>query len=348
MLVIFHHPYHLISLLVPLFVSLIFLVLFPSVNGGETIEVFIYDQGRSQLPTALEALPELSVVVTSSETAVFAALNEEATVGLVIPAGFDTAVANNQSPELTVYLNSEARSSSVAEAQRLLVETIGALRDPQPAAAIIWTERQPGAAYLTPFSLEDFLFTNMALLSMAVVGISLLPQLLHKEQEQGAFQALIATPVTLIDSVVGKLIAATLLTWLVVGIISVVHDGWRGNTAVTAVALLLGSLFVLGTGALMGLSLNIKSRGKAVGSVLVLLLSMPSWFATAPLSTLPDAAVIFLRLIPTHYFVMTLNHSLADQSWQAAGSSLIILALCTVAVYLLVGWRLSHHHRVRI
>lgn len=346
LLTILYHPYHLISLLVPLFISIVFLFLIPSLDSLETIEVVLFDAGSSLLPEALETIPELSITRVGSATAVSQALNDQATAGLVIPEGFDTAVATGQSPELTIYLNSGARSSNIAQAQRLLAETIASLRNPAPAAQITWAEQQPHGAVPGFPSIENYLFTAMILLSIALVGCSLLPQLLHEEQEKGALQALNASPVTLTDSVLGKLIACLLLTWLLVGIISLIHQGGDGHWQITAVAILLCSFLVLGIGLFFSLVLPKKSRGKATYSVAILLLAIPSWFAVSPIDRLPDLVAFLLRLIPTHYFVTALDYSLAGQSWQAAGSSLLILAACTAVVYLLVGWRLSRHSRV--
>ena len=341
---VLYHPYHLISLLIPLFMSIVLLFLIPSLDSLDTIEIVLFDEGNSQLPAVLDAQPEVSVRLVGTETAVFEGLSEQATVGLIIPQGFDTAVASNRSPQLTVYLNSEARSSNIAEAKRLLVETIASLREPAPAAQITWTEQQPGETGPNSFSIESYLFTTMVLLSIAIVGTSILPQLLQEEREQGALLSLVATPVTLIDSMLGKLIASLLLTWLLVGFVLVIHRGWQGNRAITAVAILLCSFLVLGIGLLFGLMLDKKSRSKATGSVLILLLAMPSWFSVSPIDRLPDAVALILRLIPTQYFVTTLNFSLAGQSWQAASSSLIILGLSTAVVYLFVGWRLSQNN----
>ena len=343
LITIVYQPAMLISLLIPPFMAVVFLLFTTSINSAETIEFVVYDQGDSRLPTALETIPESSLTLVSSESAVFDTLNEKGTIGFVIPSDFDTAVTNNQSPELTVYLNSEARSSVVARAQRLLVENIATLRDSAPAAQINWTEQQPGEIDWASFSLQDYLFVTLVLLSMAIAGCGLLPELLAVEQNQNAVQAVVATPATLTDLLLGKTVACLLLTWLVIGAVSLVHNGWHGNWVITAVAIFLCSLFIIGIGLLLGLVVVKKNRIKAIASLIILLLAMPSWFAFTSLNALPSVASTLLRLLPTHYFVNALNQALADQPFTAALGSLGILVLATAVVYLLIGWRLSRN-----
>lgn len=90
---ILHHPYHLISLLMPLFVSLVFLVLLPTLSGNDTIRVLVYDAGSSQLPDRLALLENVAVERVESETAVLEQLKGDVVAGVVLPQGFDTAVA---------------------------------------------------------------------------------------------------------------------------------------------------------------------------------------------------------------------------------------------------------------
>jgi len=343
---ILYHPYHFISLLIPLFVSFIFLFLIPTLDSLDGIEVVVFDAGHSELPTALQSVSELSVTVVEAETAVFQAINDEATVGLIIPAEFDTAVAANKSPEITIYLNSEARSSNVARAQRLLVEAISTLRNPAPAAHITWTEQQPESTIPGPVSTDTYLFTTLVLLSIAIIGCSILPHLLNEEQEHGALQALLASPATLFDLVMGKLLACLLLALLLASAVSFIHRGWQGHWQITAVAIFLCSFLILGIGMLFGLGQDKRSRGKSAASIAILVLSVPSWFAITPIDRLPDIVAFFLRLIPTQYFVTTLNYSLSGQPWRAVGGSLLTLTVYTAVIYLLIGWRLSRKPNV--
>ena len=335
---ILNHPYHVISLVIPLFVSLVFLVLMPSLNGIDTIRVVLYDQGNSELPARLATLEDVSIERVGSETAVLNELTGDVVAGIILPSDFDTAVANGASPPLTIYLNSEARSSSVAEFQRLFVEETAAMRDPVPAAAIDWEERQPGGNELTPFSIESFLFITLALLSTGIVTCSTLPHLLHEERENGTWQALLNSPASQADLLIGKGVSAFSLTMIVVLIVALLNEGFVGSWGITVLAIMLTTLFMIGLGLLLGLLMH-KNPAKAVTSMVVMIAALPSWFSATSLESLTPTTRFVLRAIPTQHMVEALNQSLNGRSWAAAGSSLLILLAWTVAIYLALVWQ---------
>lgn len=338
MLTILHHPYHLISLLMPLFVSVVFLFLIPTLDRIDTIEVVIIDQGSSSLPAALAALPDLSIIEVDSETTLFEAVDNQATAGFIIPAGFDTAVANGQAPELTVYLNSEARSSSIAKFQRYFVEETAALRDPSPPARINWQDRHPGDSTTPEFATSGFLFTTLILLSVSIITCSTIPHLVQEEREQGTLQAVLASPASLVDSLIGKGLTAFILTMSLALIVSLMNDGFVGNWPLTAAAIVSVTLFMIGLGLFLGLNMH-KNRIKAVATAVVMIAALPSWFAITPIESLAPIPALILRAIPTQYFVAALKQSLNGQPWSSAAADLLIIFVWAVVIYLLLGWK---------
>lgn len=336
---ILNHPYHLISLFVPLFVSLVFLVLMPALSSSDTIRVLIYDEGSSKLPDQLALLEDMEIERVGTATAVLEQLTGDVVAGIVLPSGFDTAVSNGRSPELTIYLNSEARSSSIAKFQRFFVEETAALRDPAPAVQLNWEARQPGSNEMVPFSIEKFLFTTMALLTTGVVTCSTLPHLLHEEKENGTLHALLSSPATQADILMGKGISTFTLTMIVILVVSLLNQGFVGSWSITLTAIMLTTLFMIGLGLLLGLLMH-KNQVKAAASIAVLVITMPSWFSATTIESLAPVTRLILRLIPTQYMVEALNHSLNGRSWAASGSSLLILLTWTVGIYLVLVWQL--------
>jgi ABC-2 type transport system permease protein len=337
---ILNHPYHLISLFLPLFISLVFLVLMPALFDNDTIRVVIYDEGSSQLPEQLAMLEDMEIERVGSATAVMERLTGEVVAGIVLPAGFDTAVTNGSSPELTIYLNSDARSSSIAKFQRFFVEETAALRDPAPAAQISWKPHQPGGSEMVPFSLENFLFTTMALLTTGIVTCSSLPHLLHEEKENGTLQALLSSPATQADVLMGKGVSAFTLTMLVILSVSLLNQGFVGSWSITLTAIMLTTLFMIGLGLLLGLLMH-NNQAKAATSIAVLVAAMPSWFSTTSLESLAPATRFILRAIPTQHMVEALNHSLNGRSWAVASSSVLILLAWAVGIHLILAWHLQ-------
>jgi len=339
---ILNHPYHLISLFVPLFVSLVFLVLMPALFNNDTIRVLIYDEGNSKLPEQLALLEDMEIERVGSATAVLDQLTGDVVAGIVLPAGFDTAVANGRSPELTIYLNSDARSSSIAEFQRFFVEETATLRDPAPAAQINWDPRQPGGNEMVPFSIEKFIFTTMVLLTTGIVTCGNLPPLLQEEKENGTLQALLSSPASQADVLMGKGVSAFALTMIVVLLVALLNQGFVGSWGITLSAITLTTLFMIGLGLLLGLLMH-KNQVKAATSIAVMVAAIPSWFSATSLESLPPFTRIILRAIPTQYLVEALNHSLNGRSWAATSSSLLILLAWTVGMYLILVWHLRRN-----
>ncbi len=338
---VLNHPYHLISLFMPLFVSLVFQVLIPTFDSNDLIRVVIFDEGSSILPEQLALLEDVEIERVESATAVTEQLTGEVVAGIILPAEFDTAVTNGSSPQITIYLNNEARSSNIAKFQRFFEEETAALRDPIPAAQINWELRQPGGNKLVPFSLENFLFTTMALLTTGVVTCSSLPHLLQEEKENGTLQALLSSPVSQADVLIGKGISAFALTMTVVLVVALLNHGFGGNWSVTYTAISLTTLFMIGLGLLLGLLMH-KNQTKAATSIAVIVAALPSWFSATSLETLPTVTRIILRAIPTQHLVEALNQSLNGHSWAAASSSLLILLAWVIGMYLILVWRLRH------
>lgn len=336
---ILNHPYHLISLFLPLFISLVFLFLMPALFNNDTIRVVVYDEGDSTLPDQLALVENLEIERAGSATAVLEQLTGEVVAGLILPSGFDTAVANGGSPQLTVYLNSDARSSSVAKFQRFFVEETAALRDPAPAAQISWERYQPGGSEMVPFSIEKFIFTTMALLTTGIVTCSSLPHLLHEEKENGTLQALLSSPATQADVLIGKGVSAFILTMIVILFVSLLNQGFMGSWSITLTAIMLTTLFMIGLGLLLGLLMH-TNQAKVATSIAVLVAAMPSWFSITSLENLAPVTRFILRAIPTQHMVEALNHSLNGRSWAVSSSSLLILLTWAVGIHLVLVWHL--------
>jgi len=331
---------HLIQLGIPIFVSLVFLGLFPAWRDADELIVAVYDPGESTLVQRLAQLPEIDLVHVPTETAVFDALEEDATGGLILTPDFDTAVASGDTPDLTVYVNSEARSSNQATFQRLVSEAVWGLRQASPPAQITWRELAVGEETFPLFSVEHFLYMTLVALSVCLIGIGIVPQLLVEEKEKDALLALLASPANFGDVLAGKALAGFLIAWPLLTLITAVQQGWQGNWTFTIGATLLLLLFTIGIGLLLGLYTNTKTRCNAVGGIAIMLLNVPVWFAVTPITSIPTVPAALIQLVPTYYFTDVFLHSLTSEAtWAGVGFSLSLLLASATAVYLILGWQ---------
>ena len=104
----------------PIFLWLIFRLVFPDMSGMGTMKIAVHDEANSRLVTELRNMPEVALSELETEQQVMDLVKKQATGGLVIPAGFDEAVAGDQNPPLTVYINSRSGGGGIQAFQTLI------------------------------------------------------------------------------------------------------------------------------------------------------------------------------------------------------------------------------------
>lgn len=341
MLNIAHHPYHLVSLAIPIFLSLVFGLFTNALRDADALIVVVYDAADSRLGAALQAWPDVIVDVVDSETAVLKALDGDATGGIIIPAGFDTAVAGGQTPVLVTYLNTNARSANIADFKRLLSEEVWAMGGASPPAAVTWEELHGDEANFPIFSGDNYVVAVFLLLGITLTSTGLLAQIITEKRENGALSALLTSPLDHGDLLFGQATAVFIYTVLLAGILILLNRGVIGNVEVTIVATLLTTLVLIGLGVVLGLWSQSKSQCSTYGAVITLILVLPSWFGLIPLADLSALVAFVLRLLPTTYFVNTLLYSLNGQAtWSTVGLNLAVIAGFAVVIFGLAGWQL--------
>lgn len=331
------HTYQLVGLVLPLFMSIVFTVMFPINKNNDRIMVVVYAPDDSSLLTALASQPLVEIVPVVSADAVQSeldALGAEATAGLILPADLDTAVAANQTPELTVYLNAEARNTNQARFQRYITEQIYALKGDTPPVTVNWTAINETSE---PISLPNYLFITLILLGITLVSM-IVPQTMLEEKEEGTLWPLMASPVTISDLLLAKAIVTLAYGLVVMLALTAFHRGWAGNWPITAAALLLTLLLMTAIGLLLGIYGKSKAKNNTLITVLILAANIPSWFAVISISSLPAVAAFLLQLLPTHYAIKIVALSLEGNATLAnTAVSFIILILVTLALW---GWLL--------
>ncbi|MCD4737872.1 MAG: ABC transporter permease [Anaerolineae bacterium] len=325
-------------LVMPILVSLIFKVVFPNLNT-DSLTIVVYNPGESRLVTALQELPDIQILAADSDTQVVESTRENQAVGgLVIPAAFDSSVDAGEQPELTAYLNYGQDEIKRRTFQRLVQQQVVTLTP--PPANIVWAAIDaPSAAeaQASNYLAENFILVVMLVFPMATVGAMMIPLLLIEEKEKRTLSFLLASPASITDVVIGKALTGLMYSLTITGVVVALNQGWQGNWPITFLALILGLLFTVPVGLLIGAFFRNAMQLNTWGTVPIMLLLLPSWIATGQvLSPLLEA---IMRLIPTYYLVDTLNLSLAGEgSLAQVGGNLAILSGCTVVAFAAAIW----------
>lgn len=332
------HPYHLVSFAIPIFMSLVFGLFTAAIRDADTLTVVVYDAGDSAWVEHLAAWPEVAVERVTSETAVYEALDDEATGGLILPVDFDTAVAAGQTPTIVATINADARASNIATFERLLSEEVWALAPTPAPARIDWQERNTADAFPL-LDNESYIVVIFLLLGITMFPIGVLPQIILEKRENGTLPPLLASPLSLVDLLLGLATAVCLLTLLLAAILMVINRGWVGNVGITLLAATLTTSFLIGVGLFFGLWAHSKNQCNAYAGTLAIILNMPGWFGLVPAENLAPVVNFVLRLLPTTYFVNTLTYSLSGTAtWANVGLNLLLIAGFTAAMLGLVWW----------
>ena len=268
-------------LVLPILVSLIFNVVFPDSNTN-SLTVIVYNPGDSRLVTALQERSDIQILAADSDTQVIESTRENKAVGgLVIPAAFDSSVDAGERPELTAYLNYGQDEIKRRIFQRLMQQQVTTLTP--PPANIVWTAidaPSTAAAQASNYLAKNFILVVMLVFPMATIGAMMIPLLLIEEKEKHTLSFLLVSPASITDVVIGKALTGFMYSLVITGVVVALNQGWQGNWPVTFLALILGLLFTIPVGLLLGALFHNAMQLNTWGTVPIMLLLLPSWIAT--------------------------------------------------------------------
>ncbi|MEA3397051.1 MAG: ABC transporter permease, partial [Chloroflexota bacterium] len=199
-------------------------------------------------------------------------------------------------------------------------------------------------AQTSNYLIENFILVVMLVFPMAATGAMMIPLLLIEEKEKRTLSFLLVSPASIADVVIGKALTGLMYSLAITGVVVALNQGWQGNWPVTFLALLLGLLFTVPVGLLLGALFHNAMQLNTWGTVPIMLLLLPSWIATG--QVLSPVLEVIMRLIPTYYLVDTLNLSLAGEgSLTQVGGNLAILSGYTVVAFAAAIWVLRRRTR---
>jgi ABC-2 type transport system permease protein len=198
----------------------------------------VYDLGDSRLTAALEDSAEFELRRADSIQELEGWLGNtlDPQMGLVIPADFDQVLESGGRPEMDGYVSwaNRAKASGLASnLERQFAELLG-----QPVRVNVWGHivyPPPDAALMPGMA------TIIAVTLVLVMGLQLVPVLLFEEKQTRTLDALLVSPASIAQVVVGKALAGAFYVLVAAGVVFAVN---RAEVVHWEVAL----LFVLGIG----------------------------------------------------------------------------------------------------
>ena len=332
------HRYLLTALVTPLFVALLFRVIIPSASR-DVLTVVVHDPAGSGFVAALEESPQIGVVeVASADATPKEVETRKAIGGLVVPPNFASEIAAGRQPELTVYINNDKNTFEQAAFSRLLDQLLRAFaKQPEPAR-LTWVDIGKDATdeVTRGTSLEQMMLPLLLILTFGMIGAFVVPLLIVEEKEKRTLDFLLSSPASLKEIIAGKALTGVVYTLLIAGLLLGINRKFISNWPMTFLTVVIGLLFVVGVGMVVGSLLKNTMQVNTWASLVLMVLLAPS-FPSIGISKWFDTA---MRFIPTHYLSEALKLSMAGTISSQLWINLAVLTGCTLVVFFAAAWAL--------
>jgi ABC-2 type transport system permease protein len=335
----------LIAILLPLLIGLLYSFMFKD-DTKPTAKVGVVAATSTQLPAALQAATKAAMTLKVQSYADQAALtrqvrDENVDVGLIVPAGFDSALNGGAAPKLTVIL--PASPSFGGDYVAAILDRVTQSLAGQVPAASIARVTLPATAGSSDSALAALgarkTFVLVAVIMMlAMIAVYALPAVLTEETEKRTVEAL-----TMIASDAEVIVAKSLfgLTYCVISVplMLAITRVIPENVALFVVDIVLTSVTLVGLGLLLGGLMKTQTQLNTWSTVALIPMIVPAIIVGLPV---PGWVETIVSIIPTAQTMRLGVNALAGrQLFGAEWLSLVVILGWAVAAYGLVWWRLS-------
>jgi ABC-2 type transport system permease protein len=332
--------YLLTALLTPLFVALLFRVLLPGINNSSILSIVVHDAGNSAITADLRKIPQITVVDAGSAEATAREVEKRKAIGgVVVPLNFDADLIAGKQPELTVYLNNKKNVIEQAAFRRMLDQQVRTVAKQPDPARLTWIDvaKEANETRRGGLNLDQMLLPLLLILTLGMIGAMVVPLLLVEEKEKRTLDFLLSSPASLKEIVAGKGLTGVAYTVLIAGLLLALNRHMVANWFFMTLTILLGLLFVVAVGLVMGSLLNNTMQVNTWASSVLILLLAPSF----PSLALPGVLDTAMRFVPTYYVTEALNMSMTGNISSRIWVHLAVVLGCTVVAFLAAAWALN-------
>jgi len=291
----------------------------------------IVDLGDSAITTAAIERDDIDAVVVSDEDTLHAQVeNHDIDAGLVLPRGFDEAIVAGEQPDLQFFIAGESLASSRVILSVTTLDLVRGIDGSVPPVTVVVTP--VGDQDYVPIG--DRLLPTMVIYAVMVAALFLPAASLVDEREKRTLDALLVTPATMSDVLVGKGAFATVLA-VIMGFVTLALNGaLAGQPGTMVIILVVGSVMLTLMGLALGLwAKDVTSMYTAIkgGGILIYL---PVIFVLFP--GLPQWIP---KLVPTYYFLQPIyDVAIHGATFVDVLPELLIAAAICVALVPMVVW----------
>lgn len=299
-------------------------------SANETIAIGVFDHGYSHNYTDyLRSVSLFNVTVFGSLDQLNQSVRNGSTSGgIEVPAGFDSDVAAGRTPSVNLLIDPTSFKSAIftAACQEATWRYAGLVYPVtlQTESVIPQTSGSSATSGYTGMTASSLL-----LISILIVGVSVLPATLTTEKEKKTITALLASPVTEMEVIAGKALFGLLLTVAISLIVLVVGNSLTGNLPLAFLFILLGALAFNGIGLLIAIYANSYQTASILSSVVMVPLMLVTF-----LYDFVDALKTVGMVLPSTYLINGLNDALVyDRGLADEWLNLLVFSAITLVIY---------------
>ena len=320
-------PVFLWVLFLPVLFTLVLQATFGSLLDPQP-RLGIVDEGSSTITTAVQGMEGIDLALLDDPADLKAKVEaDDLDAGLVLPSGFDDHVRSGARPFLEFYVGGESLASNRII---LAVTTIDLVREiegtPPPVevqVVALGDEGLPIDVRLVPF---------IMMYALVVAAVFLPAMSIADEREKGTLNALIVTPVRLVEVIIAKGILGLVLA-LAMTVFTLFLNGALGADPLALfVVLLFGSILCVEIGLIFGtVSKDVTAVFTLIKGTGILLLGPTVFYIW------PDWPQWIAKLFPTYWainpiFEVSSNNAGLGDVWVELLIGLGVIALLAVPI----------------
>jgi ABC-2 type transport system permease protein len=331
----------LVLVLAPIFFAVLLSFLTnASVGANPSANVAVYDQGNNAaFISYLNTTGYYNVFIVDSVTQLNDMVNSgTADVGITIPAGFSDDLKNGVKPTLEVLVNAGevgagGSSSGASFFTQTFKDVVYAYSGQSYPANIVYNTV---GAKPTNVLTQDIIAPIVILISLLAIGVMMIPYTLTTEKEKRTLDAILVTPTSENDVVMGKMLFGFLATaiesiLIFFGMVRIMSGGFAGVDFPAGIAfIILGSLVFVGVGLLIGSYANDLNRANQIAGFIVAPMLLLTIFGV-----ISPALQLIDRFLPGMYVYNGLTDALKGSALSQELPGLAVLVVFNVLVYVL-------------
>jgi len=334
----------IISMILGLIIMLVLLKIMPLIITTPNTEVVIYDAGDSSLVDKLENSSLFRVHKANSLPNLLDRIGSTggfgARLGLVIPADFDQNLNNATPTKLEGFLPWTYRTKS-DKLKTTFEQQISEVAGNSISIVIQDTFAFPssGDSFMLGFS------TWSSVSVILIMGISLVPTLLFEEKENKTMDALLVSPASIGQVVVGKAIAG--LFYMLVTATVVFGLNWTGvvHWKVAILFTIISGFFGVSVGLIIGSFFKRQQDATGLSMFLIVLL-IGTIFVDLIKLDLPIFVQEAIPLVPSVAMTKIIQFSFLERApWAQIIPNLASIGIISSLLYAIVIWRILQSDR---